>query len=41
MRFVLGLFLLAVATVGLFAQPPRVIRKPGAEYIAAKSEGPE
>jgi hypothetical protein len=37
----LCLFLLAVATVGLLAQPPRVIRKPAAEYIAAKSEGPE
>ncbi len=40
MRFVLCLLLWTAAPFGLFAQAPQVIRKPAAEYIAAKNEGP-
>jgi hypothetical protein len=40
LRFVLCPFLLTIVVVGLSAQPPRVLRKPVAEYIAAKSERP-
>jgi hypothetical protein len=37
----LSLLLLATVTAGSLAQPPRVLRKPAAEYLAAKSEGPD
>jgi WD40 repeat protein len=41
LRFILCPFLLALAVGDVSAQPPRVLRKPLAEYVAAKSEGPE
>src|SRR5262245_3869222 len=37
----LGLLLLGTTAAELPAQPPRAIRKPVAEYIAAKADGPD
>lgn len=41
MRFASGLLLLTVTAAGAVAQQPRVVRKPAAEFLAEKSEGPE